>query len=178
MRSPCEPLWTCTRDVPAVSVKGNIFPLHRALRYPTRYTRRLDWGTPVPRLIVRVRGHKQRNASRLSLRSFSPVAKLPAKNPNRSSVSRTAANVRPPLWLSRPGTFSNSRYGGCRASASRASSKNRVPLGSSNPLRWPARLKAWQGNPPHSRSNSGMVFGSASLASLQYHSPLQSNSAR
>lgn len=30
--------------------------------------------------------------------------------PNPSSVSRIAANVLPPSWLSRPGTFSNSRY--------------------------------------------------------------------
>ena len=55
------------------------------------------------------------------------------------------------LWscVSRPGTFSSSRYAGRRASASRAISKKRVPLASANPFLLPALENAWQGNPPH-----------------------------
>ena len=43
---PGAPGRICIRDVPAVSVKGNTFPLHRLSRYPIRYTLFRDWGTP------------------------------------------------------------------------------------------------------------------------------------
>ena len=121
-RSPCGPGRICLRDVPAVSVKGNIFPLHRLSRYPIRYTLFRDWGTPKSLLLSTCHS---------------------TKYPNPSSSWRMAANVLPPSWLSSPGTFSSSRYAGLFASVSRAISKNRVPLGSANPPRFPAIEKAW-----------------------------------
>ena len=142
--------------MPAVSVKGNTFPRHRPSRYPIRYTLRRDWGTPKSLLL-----------STCHSRPY----------PNPSSVWRMAANVRPPSWLSSPGTFSRSRYAGLFAAVSRAISKNSVPLGSANPPRFPAVEKGWQGNPPHSRSKSGMSLGSAFWISSQNHSPSVSNRA-
>ena len=72
--------------------------------------------------------------------------------------------------LSSPGTFSRRRYEGRFASASRAISKKRVPLASSNPFLWPARENAWQGNPPQRRSKSGRSLGSILLVSGSYRS--------
>ena len=111
--------------------------------------------------------------------SLLPLSDKDKENyPNPSSVWRMAANVRPPSWLSRPGTFSSSRYAGLFAAVSRAISKNSVPLGSANPPRCPAIEKDWQGNPPHSRSKSGISSGSVSRTSSRNHSPFVSNSAR
>ena len=98
-RSPAVRGRICLRDVPAVSVKGSIFPLHLSSRYPTRYTLFRDWGTPKSLLL-----------STCHSRPY----------PNPSSAWRIAANVLPPSWLSRPGTFSSSRYAGLFAAVSRA----------------------------------------------------------
>ena len=67
----CPP-WVCIREPPVVSVKGNTFPLHRSSRYPTMYTRFLDWGTPKSLLLRHCHS---------------------TPYPSRSSVLRIVANV-------------------------------------------------------------------------------------
>ena len=47
-----------------------------------------------------------------------------------------------------------------------------------DPLREPAMLKVWHGNPPQSSWKSGIVLGSAFRASSMNHSPSVSNKAR
>ena len=78
--------------------------------------------------------------------------------------------------VSRPGTFSRRKYAGRLSATSLATSKKRVPLASANPSLRPAIENAWQGNPAHKRSKSGIRSVSIFLASLQNHSPSVSNS--
>ena len=79
---------------------------------------------------------------------------------------------------SRPDTFSRRKYAGRLSATSLATSKKRVPLASANPSLRPAIENAWQGNPAHKRSKSGIRSVSIFLASLQNHSPSVSNSTR
>ena len=134
----------CTRVFGFASVKDSTFPAHFSLRNPIIYTLFRDWATLKSALL-----------STCHATSY----------PNSSNVLRMTANVLPLSCDSNPGTFSSSRYLGFLTAAILAISKNSVPLASSNPPRFQAIEKLWQGNPAHIRSISGNSFGSIFLAS-------------
>ena len=83
------------------------------------------------------------------------------------------ARVFPPLWLRKPFTFSRKTTFGFFRLIISATSKNKVPLVSSNPPRFPAIENAWHGNPAHNISNPLGInaFVSALAISPNGHSP-------
>ncbi|CYV80080.1 Uncharacterised protein [Streptococcus suis] len=107
--------------------KGNIARPPAPLRCPIINTRSRFWGTP--KFLLLNTCHS-------------------ASYPSSSNAPSMVSNVFPLSWLSNPVTFSRNRYLGLRIDANLAISKNKVPLVSSNPARFPAMLKAWHGNPP------------------------------
>ncbi|GAA7322698.1 hypothetical protein HpM116_10660 [Helicobacter pylori] len=57
-----------------------------------------------------------------------------------------------------PGTFSSKNLLGFLANKKRMISKNKVPLVSSSPRRFPALEKGWQGKPANNTSKLGISF--------------------
>lgn len=64
-----------------------------------------------------------------------------------------------------PGTFSSKNPLGFLANKNRMISKNKVPLVSSNPRRFPALEKGWQGKPANKISKLGTAFVSICVTS-------------
>jgi len=79
-------------------------------------------------------------------------------------MASMVCHVRPLSCPSNPLTFSRNRVH-LFFFAILAISKNIVPRASSNPRLRPATLKAWHGNPAHSKSISGKSEGSSFVAS-------------
>ena len=120
-------------------LRGNICPAHRGSRYPTILQ--------APSLL---------GDSEISAVMHTPFKMIPHFNKRGRRWFQASC---PRHCDSSPGTFSRRKNAGRLAARSRATSKNRVPLVSSNPSRFPATEKLWQGNPAQSRSKSGISSG-------------------
>ena len=68
------------------------------------------------------------------------------------------SKVFPLSWIFSPLTFSRKKAFGRFLLMISATSKNKVPLVSSKPLRLPAKENAWQGNPAHRTSKSSGMY--------------------